>query len=193
MIFKEFGSKNRPAVVFLHGGGLSWWSWQPQIDALQKHYRILVPVIDGHGEDHAHAFVSIENSAEQVIAYIKENCQGRVYALCGLSIGAQIVIEIIARESTIAENAVIESALVYPMKMIVALTVPIYHLTYWLIKLRWFAKRQAKALHIPDELFDAYYQDSSRMSKKSLINLTVSNGHYQMPAGLAKTKAKTLI
>ena len=25
MIFKEFGDKNAPVIVFLHGGGLSWW------------------------------------------------------------------------------------------------------------------------------------------------------------------------
>jgi len=36
MIFKEFGNKNMPVIIFLHGGGLSWWSWKPQIKALQK-------------------------------------------------------------------------------------------------------------------------------------------------------------
>jgi len=30
---------------------------------------------------------------EPVIDYIKEHCNGQVFALCGLSLGAQIVVE----------------------------------------------------------------------------------------------------
>ncbi|WP_246578320.1 alpha/beta fold hydrolase [Clostridium frigoris] len=50
MIFKEFGNKNMPVIIFLHGGGLSWWSWNPQIEFLQNDYCIVTPIIDGHGE-----------------------------------------------------------------------------------------------------------------------------------------------
>jgi len=46
---------------------------------------------------------------------------------------------------------------------------------------------------VPDELFESYYKDSSRMTKESLINFTISNGDYRMPLTLCKTKAKTLI
>jgi len=193
MIFKEFGDKNMPVIIFLHGGGLSWWSWKPQIEALQKDYYIVTPIIDGHGDAYNTTFVSIKKSAEQVIKYIKENCNGKVYAICGLSIGAQITIEILSKECNITENAVIESALVYPIKMAITLTVPIYNICFGLIKKRWFAKLQAKTLKVPDELFESYYQDSSRMTKESLINFTKSNGDYPMPSTLCNTNAKTLI
>ena len=166
MIFKEFGNKNMPVIIFIHGGGLSWWSWKPQIEVLQKNYRIITPIIDGHGDACDTTFVSIKESAEQVIKYIKENCNGKIFALCGLSIGAQIIVEILSKESDITENAVIESALVYPIKMVIALTVPMYNMCYGLIKKRWFAKLQAKTLNVPVELFETYYQESSRMTKK---------------------------
>jgi pimeloyl-ACP methyl ester carboxylesterase len=193
MIFKEFGNKNMPVIIFLHGGGLSWWSWQPQIEALQKDYCIVAPIIDGHGDDWGTTFISIKQSAEKVVKYIKENHNGKVFALCGLSIGAQIVVEIISQECDIAEHGVIESALVYPMKMAITLTVPIYNLCYGLIKKRWYAKLQAKTLNVPDELFEKYYEDSSRMTKESLINITKSNGNYSMPSTICNTKAKILI
>lgn len=193
MKFKEFGDKNMPVIIFLHGGGLSWWSWKPQIEALQKNYCIITPIIDGHGDDFDTTFVSIKKSAENVIKYIKENCNGKVFAICGLSIGAQIVVEILSEQSDITENAVIESALVYPIKMALTLTVPMYNMCYGLIKKRWYAKLQAKTLNVPDELFDSYFEDSSRMTKKSLINITKSNGNYPIPKALCKTKAKTLI
>lgn len=38
MIFKEFGNKDNPVIIFLHGGGLSWWSLKPQIEELQNEY-----------------------------------------------------------------------------------------------------------------------------------------------------------
>ena len=147
----------------------------------------------GNGDAYNTTFVSIEKSAEQVIKYIKENCNGKVFALCGLSIGAQITVEILSKECDITDNAVIESALVYPIKMAIALTVPTYNMCYGLIKKRWFAKLQAKTLKVPDELFESYYEDSSRMTKESLINFTISNGDYPMPLTLCHTKAKTLI
>ncbi|HVJ50767.1 alpha/beta hydrolase [Desulfitobacterium sp.] len=72
MIFKEFGDKNMPVIILLHGGGLSWWSWKPQIEALQKDYCIVTPIIDGHGDAYNTPFVSIKKSAEQVIKYITQ-------------------------------------------------------------------------------------------------------------------------
>ncbi|AWI04590.1 alpha/beta fold hydrolase [Clostridium drakei] len=193
MIFKEFGNKNKPVIIFLHGGGLSWWSLKSQIEVLKKDYFVVTPIIDGHGDDWNNTFISIRKSAELVIDYIEDNCNGKVFAICGFSIGAQIVVEIISKECDITENAVIESALVYPIKMITKLTIPMYNLCYGLIKKRWYAKLQAKVLNVPEELFEDYYKDSSRMTKESLINITKSNGEYSMPQTLWNTKAKTLI
>lgn len=193
MIFKEFGSKNKPVIIFLHGGGLSWWSLKPQIEALKKDYFIVTPIIDGHGDDWNNTFISIRNSAEHVIEYIENNCNGKIFAICGLSIGAQIAIEILSQKCNITENAVIESALVYPMKTVTRLTVPMYNLFYGLIKKRWYAKLQSKTLNVPEELFESYYMDSSRITKESLINITKSNGEYSISPTLCNTKAKTLI
>ena len=68
-----------------------------------------------------------------------------------------------------------------------------YNMCYGLIKKRWFAKLQAKTLNVPDELFETYYKESSRMTKESLINITKSNGEYSISPTLCNTKAKTLI
>lgn len=193
MIFKEFGNKNNPVILLFHGGGLSWWSLKPLIEELQKNHYVVTPIIDGHGEDWNNTFISIENSATQAIDYIKESLKGKVFAICGLSIGAQIVVEILSKEPDITEYAVIESALVYPMKTTTKLTVPMYHLCYRLIKKRWFAKLQAKTLNVPDDLFETYYLESAQMSKQSLINLTISNGGYSLPLTLCKTKANVLV
>jgi pimeloyl-ACP methyl ester carboxylesterase len=193
MIFKEFGNSKNPTIILIHGGGLSWWMWKTQIEVLSKDYCVVTPILDGHGDDFKTDFVSIEESAEKVINYIKKNQNGKVFAIGGLSIGAQIVVEILSQESEITKFAVIESALVYPIKTITVFTVPMFNLFYGLIKIKWYARLQAKTLNIPPELFDFYFNDSSRMSKKSLINMTISNGNFSMSQKIENSTAKTLI
>lgn len=193
MIFKETGNKELPTIILLHGGGLSDWSWKKTVDALQTCFHIVTPIIDGHGEDGNEEFVSIEDSANKLIDYIDEQYSGKVFAIGGLSIGAQIVTEVLSQSPDIAHYAIIESALVCPIKGVTAMVVPTYQMLYGLIKKRWFAKIQAKTLCVSEELFEMYYQDSLKISKQSLINITVSNGNYSLKNSIFKTAAKVLI
>lgn len=193
MKFKEFGSRSNPAILLLHGGGLSYWSLNGIIEGLKEKYNIITPIIDGHGEDGDTIFLSIEDSADKLITYIDANYDGHIYAIGGLSIGAQIVCEVLSKRADIATHAIIESALVFPIKGTTLLTVPTYKLFYGLILKRWFSKLQAKTLFVPEEMFEQYFADSQRISKDSLINITLSNGNYSLKEDLSKVQAKTLI
>lgn len=193
MRYKSFGNPALPTILLLHGGGLSWWSWQPVISSLEKDFHVVAAVIDGHGEDYGTPFESIEAAADKILDTIEKEYDGHVHAICGLSIGAQITVELLFKKKDITNYAVIESALVFPIKGITLLTVPTYKLFYGLIKQKWFSKLQAKSLYVPEALFDAYYEDSIKMSKSSLINMTLSNGNYAIKDGLSLTSAKALI
>ena len=191
MLFKEFGNKDLPTIIVLHGGGLSWWSLKGLTEILQEYYHIVTPIIDGHGED-AETFFSIEDSANKLIEFIDNNFHGRVFAIAGLSIGAQITAEVLSLRIDISEYAIIESALVFPIKS-TTLMASSGKLFYGLIKKRWFSKIQAKTLSLPKEMFEDYYQDSIKISKQSLYNITVSNGNYSLKKSISDTKSKVLI
>lgn len=193
MIFKETSNQQLPTVILLHGGGLSFWSWQRVVEQLQFEFHVVTPILDGHGEDGEEAFISIEESAGKIIEYIDTNCNGKVFAIGGLSIGAQIIAEVLSRRASIAQYAILESALVYPVKGTAAMAIPTYKLFYGLVKKRWFAKMQAKSLCVPGDLFEQYYLDSLKISKQSLINITLSNGNYPFKESMANAKAKLLI
>lgn len=193
MIFKETPSTQKPTIILLHGGGLSSWSWQSIVEQLQAEFHVVTPIVDGHGEAAGEEFISIEDSAGKLIKHIDTNCHGRVFALGGLSIGAQIVIEVLSQRANITDYAIIESALVYPIKETAALAAPTYKTLYGLLKRRWFSRLQARALRVPADMFEFYYQDSLKISKQSLINITMSNGSYNLKSSLANTKAKVLI
>ncbi len=193
MQFKTFGVSSRSALVFLHGGGLSWWMWQKQIEAFQPDYYVIAPVIDGHDIDADVSFTSIPVSADRLISYIDTYCGGRVKLLAGLSIGAQIICEILARRPDIAEYAVIESALLIPMPAVIKFGSPMIKLSFGLIQRRWFARLQAKQLCLPESMFEAYYTASKKMSLQSLIYITLSNAVFSLNPKIAGTSASVLI
>lgn len=193
MKFKDFGDRNLPAIIMLHGGGLSWWSLTEIVGTLKGRYHVVTPIIDGHGEDGGIDFISIEDSADKLIQHIDSEYGGQVFALSGLSLGAQIVAEVLSRRKDIAKYAMIESALVYPIKGVVALTVPTYRLLYGLVKKKWFSRMQAKTLFVPENRFQQYYEDSLKLSKDSLINITISNGTYKLKNTISDTSARVMI
>ena len=193
MLFHETNNKNLPTIILLHGGGLSDWSLKEIVEIMKDDFHVVTTIIDGHGVNGDKTFISIEHCAKELIEYIDVECNGKVFALGGLSIGAQIVVEALSQKSDVTSYAIIESALVFPIMGTTVLTVPTYKLFYGLIKQRWFSKMQAKTLFVPDTMFEQYYSDSLKMTKESLINITLSNGNYTLKNGFEKATAKVLI
>lgn len=193
MLIKEFGDRKNPTICLLHGGGLSWWSYQPIIDLLISDYHVICPIIEGHGDAGKEEFTSIEDSAKHLIKIIDDEYNGHIHCLTGLSIGAQIVVEVLSHRSNLADKYLIESALVYPIPGTKLLVAPSFKLFYGLIKQRWFAKLQAKTLFVPDTMFETYYQDSLKMTRNSLVNMSVSNGTYQLKDTINNVESSVLI
>lgn len=193
MIFKKFTNKGKPVIILIHGGGLSWWNYKDEIMLLKDDFEVVLPVIDGHGEDYGTEFKSIEHCAEEIIEYIHKNYDGRVFLIGGLSLGAQILTEILSRKTDICEKAVIESALVVKDKLINAIIGPSIKVSYGLIKKRCFARMQFKSLNIHEELFEDYYHDTCLIKKDNYINILKSNSSYNLKDSIENSKADVLI
>ena len=193
MKFSTTGNPDGSIIVLLHGGGLSDWSWQPIVNLLANDYCVVTSIIDGHGADWAETFLSIQDSADKLIHYIENTLGGRVFVLAGMSLGAQIAIEVLSRRVDIAQYAIIESALVLPVQGMKLLARPLYTLLYGLIKQQWYSQIQAKSLLLPTEMHEAYYRDSAKMSRESLVNLVISNSDYSLKLAIAATSAQVLI
>ena len=79
MKFHEFGDKNLPSILLIHSGGSSWWNYLRQARILSEEYRVILPTLNGHGEEYQLDYVSTEDSAFEILDYIKaklwwENC-----------------------------------------------------------------------------------------------------------------------
>lgn len=188
----EVGQENQDVIVLLHGGGLSWWQYQVQMDLLYENYHVVLPILDGHAGSDAD-FTSIEDNAKRLLDYIDKTYGGSVFLIAGLSLGGQILLEMLALRKNICQYAIVESAAIIPDKLTAGLVAPLFSMSFPLIKKKWFAKMQFCYLGIRADLFEHYYGDTVKLSKQNLIAFTKVSSLYQVKKNLKNSLARVRI
>ncbi|UTR15888.1 alpha/beta hydrolase [Salipaludibacillus sp. LMS25] len=118
MRYLTFGEKQNPVIVLIHGYGISWKMWLPQIESFRHSYFVVVPVLDGHDEENKSDFISVDRSAEAIIDYIENMFQANIFAICGTSLGGTIAVDILAQNKLNVEMAIIDGAPLVPMNKV---------------------------------------------------------------------------
>ena len=113
--------------------------------------------------------MTIEDNAAEIIDFIRSDLGGSVYLLGGLSLGAQVALEMLSQQGDICEYAIIESATVIPSRVTHALIRPSIACSYGLIKQKWFARLQFRSLKIKNDLFNDYFRDTCSITKEDMI------------------------
>ena len=192
MNYVEYGKENSNIILLLHGGGLSWWNYEDAAKSLQKDYHIILPILDGHAKSDQ-SFTTIEDNAAEIIDFIDLHFGGHVLLIGGLSLGGQILLEILSQRNNICKYAIIESALVIPSKITHSMIKPAFGSCYGLIKHKWFSKLQFKSLKIKSDLYDCYFRDTCAISKKDMIAFMQANSLYSLKESIKNCTAKVYI
>lgn len=185
----ECGADRGETMLFLHGGGLSWWNYREAAALLESEYHVVLPVLDGHAGS-GRPFTSIEDNAEEILSFIDERCGGSVLLIGGLSLGGQILLEMLTRRRDVCRYALIESAAVIPSPLTNALITPAFGCSYGLIRNRTFARMQFRYLRMKDALFEDYYRDTCRIKKADMIAFMKASTAYALKDGIRETKAQ---
>ena len=107
MNYVEYGKENSNVIILLHGGGLSWWNYKEAAERLQTDNHVVLPILDGHaGCDKQ--FTTIENNALDIIEFVNSKLGGSVLMMGGLSLGGQILLEILSQRKDICKYAIVE-------------------------------------------------------------------------------------
>lgn len=80
----------RPPVILIHGAGGTHLSWPPQIRRLAEE-KIYVPDLPGHGKSEGEGRQSIDEYADDVIAFMAE-LKIRSAVLVGISLGSAVAL-----------------------------------------------------------------------------------------------------
>ena len=192
MTYKEFGKEKKETVLLLHGGGLSWWNYREAAEQLKEEYHVILPVLDGHAGS-GYPFTSIEDNARRIIAFIDGKLGGHVSLIGGLSLGGQVLLEMLSQKKDICENAIAESAAVIPSPVTRAMIAPSLAASYGLVKNRAFAKAQFRSLHMKRELFEEYYRDTCLITRQDMTSFLKASAGYALNDQIKKTEANMYI
>ena len=189
MQLHEYGAEQKETILLLHGGGLSWWNYRQAAEKLQEDYHVILPILDGHaGSDRP--FTTIEDNASELLSFLDERLGGSVLLIGGLSLGGQILLEMLSQRTDCCSYALVESAAVLPSGLTNALITPAFGASYGLIRNKAFARLQFRSLHIRPELFEDYYRDSCLIQKQDMIAFMKANTSYTLKDSFRDSAAK---
>lgn len=104
---REAGSCDAPAVLFLHGLGLSGAMWQPQFERLADDYHCLAPDLPECENSAASDPFTLKDASRRVPDVIRERIPGRSAHLVGLSIGGAIALQMLCDEPQVLDHLLV--------------------------------------------------------------------------------------
>jgi pimeloyl-ACP methyl ester carboxylesterase len=190
--YQEYGDTSASLMLFLHGGGVSSWMWDKQVQYF-THYHCIVPDLPEHGLNNNEVDFSIKGSAEELIKLIEEKARGKRVILIGFSLGSQVIIQLISMKPDLIDFAIINSALVRPISYAKKWIQSSIRLSFPLIKNRCFSKLQAKTLYVSEDYFGKYYKESCQMKPDTLVRVLEENMSFEIPKDFRKATGKMLV
>lgn len=98
--------KSTQTIVFLHGGNVANWSWDPQVRAFSD-YEVLTPHLPGFGARADEDWAGLDSAADDVAAIIADEVSNGGVHLVGLSLGGVIALRVAARHPELVESLMI--------------------------------------------------------------------------------------
>lgn len=106
MLFNEYGNKNNPTILLMHGMLQDWHSMYELMHYLEEDYHLIIPAMNGMYSD-SPDFISFENECKEIEEYIGKY-NGHILAVYGISQGATLMIELLARNRIKIDHAFLD-------------------------------------------------------------------------------------
>jgi pimeloyl-ACP methyl ester carboxylesterase len=108
------GDPAHPAIVFLHGLGVSSWMWDEQVRHLSDRFSCITVDLPGNGASHEVPWRSFDDSAAAVAAVIAATPAGRAHVV-GLSLGGYVAVALTARHPAVVDTVVVSGITTEPL------------------------------------------------------------------------------
>ena len=197
--FQVMGDVGSPAIVFLHGGGVSGWMWEPVASRLADRFYCLIPDLPEFGRSREIKPLTIRGAAGLTADLIREQVPGGRAAVVGVSEGAQIAVQMLAEHPGVVERAVISSALLRPIWFSGLLT---EGLIRWSFRVSvppyrnsdgWIRLNMKYSAGIPETYFPQFKTEFQQLTEDGFTHLMLENQRFRQPAGLEKCTSEVLV
>lgn len=192
LYYKESGETNPSLMVFIHGGGVSGWMWDKQVEYFSTKYHCLVPDMPEQGKSKNEIPFTIKAAADEIIQLIEELRKDKPIIAIGFSLGAQVLIELLSKKPNLIEFAMINSALVKPINFNKTLTKSMVF-AFPLVRNKTFSKIQARSMYLDEEYQYKYYQESCQMNKDAFLRMMNENMTFTIPTNFERVSSKILV
>jgi pimeloyl-ACP methyl ester carboxylesterase len=151
------GAPELPAIIFLHGGGLSARMWQPVIQRLPEFY-CLAPDLPEHGQSRGLAPFDLSDSARRVADLIRARVPAGQAHLVGLSLGGAVALTTALQDPGVVSRMLVSGTSATLSRFLGSLSLG----SLWMLRLyqpQTLARSSAKQWGIPEEYLPLFEED----------------------------------
>jgi len=199
LTFQELGAGNKSTIVLLHGGGVAGWMWRPVAAVLMSDFHLLIPDLPEQGRSLGTAPFTHALAADLVSDLIHAHAPGGKASVVGLSEGAQVTVELLARHPDVLDHAVVSSAILRPLPGCWMYTRGMFRWAYrwFMVPLKnndgWIRLNMKYSAGIGEKYFADFKRSFQEITESGFVNLMVEAMHYRMPSGLEKADLPVLV
>jgi pimeloyl-ACP methyl ester carboxylesterase len=190
---RESGPVDAPAIVFLHGGNMSGWSWEPVVERLQQ-YRCLVPDLPHFGRSFEQGPFKMDRAVSAIAEVIRAHVAiGRAH-LVGFSLGAQVGLQLLATEPQLVDRAVLSGTVINRTPWVRQTQLLLGAISRNGVYRRMLSYyRNSRPAPIPAAKIDEYREDVRLITSGQLADVVVASSGFTFPDGLNRANAPTLL
>ena len=192
LFVRESGPVGAPAIVFLHGGNMSGWSWEPVVERMQQ-YRCLVPDLPHYGKSFHQGPFEMGRAATAVAELIRSRVgAGRAHVV-GFSLGAQVGVQLLATEPKLVDRALLSGTVINTMPWVRQTRLLLGTISRNGLYRRALSRyRNSRPAPIPAAKIDEYREDVRLITSGQLADVVMASAGFTLPEGLDKSESPTL-
>lgn len=189
MNLHESGQYNQKTVIFLHGNGASGLMWRRHFSVLNN-FHCIAPDLPGFGKSNHLQWVSLDETADKIIAIIKQ-LDGERVDLVGLSLGGSLAFTLLGKRPDLFNHVIIDGAGVLGVPGLPVMKIGLYAIEPFLHS-EWVIKTIAQAMQITQSGFPDFKTAMLEMSPAAFRRSFIQALSLKQPPGLNALQNRVL-
>lgn len=180
--------KHAQTLVFLHGGNVGNWSWDPQVLAFGD-FNVLTLHLPAFGARSEETWQGLDSAADDVAALIADEVSEGGVHLVGISLGGVIALHVAARHPELIESLLVTGT---PVTGVPAAARAVNRMQLKLIGSEWYWRFQAGAYGMVDDERELFAEHGVMLKPENLRAIMDDLDPGGLPAKLSTYQGPVL-